>query len=55
MADQKFAQEVPKMATLEGYKIGLNWPISFLFVLNRLGRKALLIKLKKRGSKNSLQ
>jgi hypothetical protein len=24
MADQKFAQEVPKMATLEGYKIGLN-------------------------------
>jgi hypothetical protein len=24
MADQKFAQEVPKMATFEGYKIGLN-------------------------------
>jgi hypothetical protein len=24
MADQKFPQEVTKMATLEGYKIGLN-------------------------------
>jgi hypothetical protein len=24
MVYQKFAQEVPKMATLEGYKIGLN-------------------------------
>jgi hypothetical protein len=24
MADQKFAQEVPKMAILEGYKIDLN-------------------------------
>ena len=40
-----FAQEVPKMATLEGYKIGLN----------KSGRKALLIKLKKCGSKISLQ
>jgi hypothetical protein len=47
MADQKFAQEVPKMATLEGYKIGLNLPISILFVVNRSGRKAPLIKLKK--------
>jgi hypothetical protein len=47
MADQKFAQEVPKMATLEGYKIGLNWPISILLVVNRSGKKALLIKLKK--------
>ena len=51
MADQKFAQEVPKMATLEGYKIGLNWPISILFVVNKSGRKALLIKLKNEGRK----
>jgi hypothetical protein len=27
IADKKFAQEVQKMATLEGYKIGLNSPI----------------------------
>jgi hypothetical protein len=34
MADQKFAQEVPKITTLKGYKIGLKLPISILFAVN---------------------
>ena len=48
MADKKFAQEVPKIATLEACKIGLNRPILILFAVNMSERKVLLIKQKKK-------
>ena len=55
MAAKKFAQEVSKIATLEGYRIGLKWPNLILFSENIRGRRVLLTKPIKKGSKNSLQ
>ena len=55
MAAQKFAQEVPKIATLEACRIGLNWPISILFAANNSARKVLSFKPIKKGSKISFQ
>jgi hypothetical protein len=34
IGEQKFAQEVSKIATLKGYKIGLKLAISILFAVN---------------------
>ena len=47
MADKKFAQEVPKIATLEARKIGLNRQILILFAVSMSEEKVFLIKLKK--------
>ena len=54
MAAKKFAQEVSKIASLEGYRIGLKWPNLILFSEHISGRRVLLIKKIKKGSKNSL-
>ena len=54
MAAKKFAQEVSKIASLGGYRIGLKWPNLILFSENISGRQVLLIKTIKKGSKNSL-
>ena len=54
MAAKKFAQEVSKIASLGGYRIGLKWPNLIPFSENISGRRVLLIKTIKKGSKNSL-
>ena len=41
MAAKKFAQDVPKIATLEAYNTGLKRPILILFAVNVSGTKVL--------------
>ena len=45
----------PKIATLEGYKICLNWPILILFLILKSGEYVLANKQIRKGSKISFQ